>query len=173
MIGELFIVGGILSTVVLFWIILPILRGGALWIPMKRRVVDRMLKLVRLKDGELLLDLGSGDGRIPILAAKGYGARAIGVELNFFLVWWARLKACLAGVKGVEFIWQDFWKTDVKKADVITLYLYDWSTPKVGKKLLRECKSSVRVVSYLWKLGRGWRIVAEDVANGVRVYRKA
>jgi len=157
---------------VLFWAVLPIWRGGALWVPTYYPVVRKMLSLGKVKPGELVIDLGSGDGRIPILAAKEFGARAVGIELNFFLVWWARLRSNLLGARNARFLWKDMWSADVSKADVITMFLYDWSTPKVGEKLLRETKPSVRVVSHMWRLGNGWKIVDSDPVSKVFVYQK-
>jgi predicted RNA methylase len=159
--------------IAIVWFVLPLRRGGAFWVPAQAAVVRRMLSLAKVKPGERVLDLGSGDGRIPIAAATEFGARAVGVELNFFLVAWARLRARLAKARNVTILWQDLWRTDVSRADVITLFLFDWSTPKVGEMLLSKAKEDVRVVSYIWKLGKGWRIVAEDADKGVRVYRKA
>lgn len=131
-----------------------------------------MLQLAKVQSGELVMDLGSGDGRIPIMAAKEFGARGVGIEINFFLVWWARLSAWFAGVRGVQFQWGDLWAADVSRADVVSLFLFDWSTSKVGEKLLKECKPSVRVVTNMWRLGKGWEMVASDTKNQVRVYQK-
>jgi len=162
----------LLGIAVLFWAVLPIWRGGAMWVPTNYPVVRTMLALGKVKPGELIVDLGSGDGRIPIMAAKEFGARSIGIEINFFLVWWARLRARLAGAKNVRFLWQDLWSADVSRAEVVTLFLYGHTTPKVGEKLLREAKPNVRVVSHLWKMGEGWQLVAADEARRVLVYQK-
>ncbi len=161
------------SVIVIVWVVIPIWRGGAFWVPACYAVVREMLQLAEVKPDDLVIDLGSGDGRIPLLASQEFGARATGVEINFFLVWLSKLKGLMSGTKRVRFIWQDIWRADVSDADVITLFLYDWSTLRLGDHLLSHTKPDVRVVSHLWRLGRGWRIVAEDVVHGVRVYKKA
>lgn len=167
------LIGSVVAiVVVMVWIVIPIWRGGAFWVPAYHDVVRTMLTLAKIKPGELVIDLGSGDGRIPLVAAREFGAQAVGVEINFFLVWLAKLKALFSGDKDVTFAWQDLWRADVSQADIVTLFLYDKSTILVGDKLLAECKPSVRVVSYLWKLGRGWKIVEADYSDRVWVYKK-
>jgi len=155
-----------------YWVILPVRSVGALWVPTYSKRVRTMLKVARVRAGDVVMDLGSGDGRIPIVAAKEFGAKGIGIEINFFLVWWARLKAFLVGARDTRIHWGDLWAADVSQADVISLFLFDWSTSKVGEKLLKECKPSVRIVTNVWRLGKGWKMVASDAENQVRVYQK-
>lgn len=163
----------LLIIAILFWAVIPIWRGGALWVPTYPKVVKKMLELAKVKKGDLVIDLGSGDGRIPIEAARVYGARGLGIEINFFLVWWSRIRARFRGVKGVSFKWQDLWHADVSEADIITLYLFGRTTPQVGEMLLSKTKPNVTVVSHLWKMGPGWEMVDSDAKDGVWVYKKA
>ena len=87
-------------------------------------VVDRMLRLAEPRRGEFLIDLGSGDGRIVIEAAKKYGARGLGVDIDPRLVKLARENARAAGVESlVRFEAQDFFKLDLSQADIISAYL--------------------------------------------------
>lgn len=112
-----------------------------------------MLRLARVGPRDHLIDLGSGDGRIPILAAKRFGASALGVEIVPELVRQSRANAQRAGVaQRVEFREQDLFATDLSRASVVTLYL----TPEVNLKLrpsLLELKPGTRIVSHDWDLG--------------------
>ena len=115
-------------------------------------IVERMLKLADVKSGDVVCDLGSGDGRIPITAAKKYGADAIGFELNAGLIRQSRKAANAAGVaERVTFHQADLFSADLSKVDVLTLYLY----PVQNRKLLPRLKkldSGVRVVTHRYGL---------------------
>src|SRR5678816_4909888 len=97
------------------------------YVPTPQEVVDRMLELAEVKKGDVLYDLGSGDGRIIIRAAKKYGARGIGIEMDRTLIDKARKSAQAEGVSHlVEFRVEDALKTDISPATVVTLYMLPW-----------------------------------------------
>src|SRR4029079_3310582 len=97
------------------------------FVPTPLEVIDRMLELAQVKKGDVLYDLGSGDGRIVIRAAQKYGIRAIGIEMDRLLLEQARRDAQSAGVtRLVEFRAEDALKADISKATVITLYMLPW-----------------------------------------------
>ena len=116
-------------------------------------VTLEMLSLANVGPNDYLIDLGSGDGRIVILAAKRFGARALGVEIVPDLVRRSRESARRAGVEDrAEFREQDLFETDLSKATVVTLYLL----PEVNLQLrprLRALKPGTRVVSHDWDMG--------------------
>jgi SAM-dependent methyltransferase len=116
-------------------------------------VTLEMLKLAKVGPRDYLIDLGSGDGRIVIVAAKRFGARALGVELSPDLVRQSRENARSAGVGGrAQFREQDLFETDLSKATVITLYLLpEWNLQL--RPRLQKLKRGTRIVSHDWDMG--------------------
>jgi SAM-dependent methyltransferase len=113
------------------------------------QVVDEMFRLAELKKGDVLLDLGCGDGRIPITAALQYGIKGYGVDLNPERIREGRENAKEAGVEDlVEFHEQDLYETDLTKASVITLYLLPSVNLKLRPKILNEANPGTRIVSH-------------------------
>ena len=118
------------------------------YVPTPEAVVDAMLTLARVTSADVVYDLGSGDGRIPIEAARKYGARGIGVELDPALVQRARENAAAAGVADkVTFIQADLFRTDLSEATVVTLFLSPSVNLRLRSKLQRELKPGARIVS--------------------------
>lgn len=123
------------------------------YVPTPEAVVEGMLDMAGVKPGERLVDLGSGDGRIAIAAAKR-GARAMGVEINQRLVSRARLNAEMAGQKdNARFVRDDLFAVSLREADVVTLYLLPQINEKLRPKLLTEMKPGARVVSHAFDMG--------------------
>lgn len=132
------------------------------YVPTPQVVVDRMLDMARLKAGETVIDLGSGDGRIMIEAASKYGARGFGVEINPLLVKRSNEAAVKAGVADrVKFLQQDLFNTDLHEANVLTLYLLPDVNLALRPKILAELKPGARVVSHDYGMGE-WRPDAEE-----------
>jgi predicted RNA methylase len=120
-------------------------------------VVRRMLILSELKPGELIYDLGSGDGRIVITAAKEFGARAVGVELREDLVKQAHEKVSELNLNGkVKIVQRDMFNVDLSPADVVTLYLTTSANEKVKPKLESELRQGARVVCHDYEI-LGWK----------------
>ena len=112
-------------------------------------LVDTMLALANVSSDDVVYDLGSGDGRIPIAAAQKYGARAVGIEIKPKLVEKARANAREAGVSDlVEFRQGDLFEADIREATVVTLYLVPALNIKVRPKLFHELRPGTRVVSH-------------------------
>ncbi len=124
-----------------------------IFVPTPQEVVDEMLRIADVKKGDVLYDLGSGDGRIPITAAKQYGARGVGIEIDPSLVARARQNASDAGVSDrVTFILGDLFAADLTDATVVTLYL----SPNILKRIepgLRALKPGTRIVSHEFPFG--------------------
>lgn len=117
-------------------------------------VVDKMLEMAAVTSADVVYDLGSGDGRIPITAAKKFGARAVGVEIDKKLVNTAKANAKAAGVeKLVTFMRQDLMTVDLSGASVVTLYLLEDSNLKIRRKLTTELKPGTRIVSHAFSMG--------------------
>lgn len=132
------------------------------YVPTPQVVVDRMLDMAQLKSGETVIDLGSGDGRIMIEAARKYGARGFGVEIDPKMVKISNERAVKAGVADrVKFLQQDLFKTDFHEANVLTLYLLPDVNLALRSKILAELKPGSRVVSHDYGMG-DWHPDAQE-----------
>lgn len=124
------------------------------YVPTPENVVEQMLELANVSGDDVLYDLGSGDGRIPITAAEKYGTRGTGVELDSELVQESRANAEAAGVSDrVEFLQQDLFQTDFSEASVVTLYLLPDVNIELRSKLLEELEPGTRIVSHDFDMG--------------------
>lgn len=124
------------------------------YVPTPQEVVDEMLTLAKVTKNDVIYDLGSGDGRIPITAAQKYGARGIGIDINPERIQEARENSQKAGVTDlVEFRQQDLFKTDISKATVVTLYLLPELNVKLRPELFRQLKPGTRIVSHDFDMG--------------------
>ena len=117
-------------------------------------VVDRMLTLAKVGPGDVVYDLGCGDGRIVIAAAQKFGARGVGVDIDPRLINQAEANAAAAGVQNrVKFIIEDALKVDVSDATVITLYLLSASNVKLRPILTKQLRPGSRIVSHSFAIG--------------------
>src|SRR5450432_110068 len=133
-------------------------------------VVDAMLKLAGVKQSDNVYDLGCGDGRIVIAAAKDYGARGVGIDINPELIQEARENARKARVESlVKFEENDLFDADIHNATVITLYLLPTVNLRLRPKLLRELKPGTRVVSHSWGMD-DWKPAKEETVDGRTIY---
>lgn len=141
------------------------------FVPTPQTVVDRMLSMAQVKKSDLLYDLGSGDGRIVITAAKRYGARGIGIDLNPVRVAEARENAKKAGVeKQVQFIAGDLFKADLSNASVVTLYLLSSVNRDLRPQLWKQLKVGTRVVSHAFDMGAEWPPEKTETVDGRVIY---
>ena len=125
-------------------------------------VVKHMLTLAEVKPGEIVYDLGCGDGRVVIMAAQDFGASAVGVEMREDLAKQAMGKVSEMGLEGrVKIVHGDMFKVDLSQADIITLYLTTSANDKVKPKLEAELKPGARVVSHDYEI-LGWRPIKID-----------
>jgi predicted RNA methylase len=129
-----------------------------------KSIVRQMLLLAGLSRGETVFDLGAGDGRIMIEAARRFGARAIGIEIDPDRVSRIRERLKSTGVKA-EVIQADFMDVDLSPADVVAIYLSESVNAKLAPKLERELRADARVVSLDYALP-GWVPEKESVAKG-------
>jgi SAM-dependent methyltransferase len=142
-----------------------------IYVPTPQPVVDAMLELAQVKRTDVVYDLGSGDGRIVITAAKKYGASGVGIEIDPALVKKARDNAAAAGVGGrVRFMTQNLFTTDLSKASVVTLYLLQSINERLRPKLVRELKPGTRVVSHVFNMGPEWPPEKTVTIDRSRIY---
>ncbi len=131
--------------------------------PTPQEVVERMLVLARVKTGDVLYDLGAGDGRIVITAAKKYGVKAVGFEIDPGLVKLARENVRKQGVGHlVEIRQQDLLTADLSPASVVTLYLSYDGNVAIRPQLMNQLKPGARVVSYTFDMGAWQAKIAQS-----------
>lgn len=140
------------------------------FVPTPPEVVDKMLELAEVRDGDVLYDLGSGDGRIPIAAAKKFQLRAVGIDIDPERIREARANASAAGVTDeVSFRQADLFTSNISDATVVTLYLLDSLNEKLRPRLLTELKPGTRIVSHAFRMG-DWQPERTAEVDGRMVY---
>ena len=138
--------------------------------PTSPPVVRTMLQMAEVGAGDVVYDLGSGDGRIVITAAKEFGARGVGIEIDPQLVARAQANAREAGVEDkVEFRLGDMYAADISPATVVTLFLHPEPNLQLRPKLRAELPPGARVVSYMWDMG-DWAPDAERRVGRRRIF---
>ena len=149
----------------------PVKNAGP-YVPSPQSVVSDMLRYAEVNADDFLVDLGSGDGRIVLTAAKVFGARGFGVEIKEDLVKRANQAAKEQGLADrVKFVKQDLFKTDISQASVVTMYLLPDTVNLLKDKLLTELKPGTRIVSHDYPL-TGWipeKYVQMDLEDKVKI----
>ena len=141
-----------------------------IFVPTPHEVVDDMLRLANVRKGDVLYDLGSGDGRIAIAAAKKYGIKAVGIDIDPQRIREATENARKAGVTDlVQFRQEDLFKADFREATVVTLYLLPDLNVKLRPRLWGELKPGTRVVSHQFDMGN-WKPEKRLESSGRTVY---
>ncbi len=140
------------------------------YVPTPQEVVYGMLQLAEVNTGDVVYDLGCGDGRMVITAARKYGARGVGIDINPERIKEARENARKAGVTDkVTFLEQDLFTANFSEATVVTLYLLPSVNMKLRPRLLQELKPGSRVVSHSFDM-EDWKPDKTIQVNGRNVY---
>jgi precorrin-6B methylase 2 len=140
------------------------------YVPTSQELVVEMLKLANVTKNDVVYDLGCGDGRIVITAAKQFGAHAVGVDINPERIKEANENARKAGVADkVKFVEGDLFTADIQPATVVTLYLLPNVNLKLRPRLLRELKPGTRIVSHSFDMD-DWKPEKEQDIHGSRLY---
>ena len=141
------------------------------YVPTPQSAVDAMLELAHVTSADVVYDLGSGDGRIPITAAKTYGARGVGIEIDPFYLRDAIDNRAKAGVADrVTFLNQDLFEADIRPATVVTLFLLPRLNQQLIPKLKRELRPGARIVSHQFDMGEEWPAEETRDVNGLTIY---
>ncbi len=144
---------------------------GALWVPTPLPTVRKMLSMADVRPGEVVYDLGSGDGRVIVNAARQFGARAVGIEVDPLRYLWTQLMITVFRLRGqVKVIWGDFFNQDLSQADVVTVYLQQETNLRLMNKLMRELRPGTRVVSHAFTFP-GWQLIGQDEKAQLYVYK--
>ncbi len=146
-------------------------RPDVIYVPTPPEVVEAMLDMADVKDGDVLYDLGSGDGRIPIAAVKRANLKkAVGIDIDPTRIQEANDNARMQGVTGkVQFRQADLFASDFSDATVITLYLLDSLNEKLRPKLLAELKPGTRIVSHAFRMG-DWEPEESKMVGSSMIY---
>jgi tRNA G37 N-methylase Trm5 len=145
------------GSLLLLGLLLPQSQSLAPFIATPDDVVERMLELAQVTKADVVYDLGSGDGRIPITAARKYGAKGVGIDIDPARIEQSRANAKTAGVEHlVEFKLGDVLEADVSEATVVTLYLVTSANLKLRPLLTRQLEPGARIVSHAFSMGREW-----------------
>ena len=141
-----------------------------IFVPTPQEVVDDMLRLANVRKGDVLYDLGSGDGRIAITAAKKYGIKATGIDIDPERIREAKENAKKARVTDlVEFRNEDLFQADFRDATVVTLYLLPDLNVKLRPKLWNELKPGTRIISHQFDMGK-WKPEKTLQSDGRTIY---
>jgi ribosomal protein L11 methylase PrmA len=141
-----------------------------IYVPTPQEVVEAMLEVAGVKKGDVLYDLGCGDGRIPVTAAKKFGIRAVGIDIDPDRIAEASANAKAAGVdKLVRFRNEDLFQADFREATVVTLYLLPDLNVKLRPRLWSELKPGTRIVSHQFDMAE-WKPEKTIELNGRTIY---
>jgi SAM-dependent methyltransferase len=141
-----------------------------IFVPTPPDVVDAMLKLAKVTSSDVVYDLGSGDGRILIAAAKTYGARGVGIDIDPERVREATATARSNGLADkVSFVNEDLFTADISPATVVTIYLSPVVNARLAVKLMKDLKPGTRIVSHAFDLG-DWKPQQKLTVSGRAIY---
>ncbi len=163
-------VGLAFLLVAALWLVIPALYGTP-WVPTREARIRRALQMAKLKPGETLYDLGAGDGRVSLMAAKEFGARAVGIEVG--PAQWALgvMRIWLSGNRHkVQLRCGNFYRADLSAADVVFVYLTSSQTTRLQDKLEQELRPGARVVSVAADFP-GWQPVQVDRESVIFLYQ--
>ena len=159
----------LLFIVAAIWVLWPIVIG-AQWIPTPNNVVEKMLCFAEVGPNDILIDLGSGDGRIILMAALKFGANAVGIEADPLRVLITKIRIWLKGLKDhVDVIWGNFFKKDLSAASVVTVYQNTDVNNKLKEKLQTQLCPGTRVISYSF-IFDGWKPKKVDESTKLYLY---
>jgi SAM-dependent methyltransferase len=149
----------------------PTRQPDVIFVPTRESVADDMLQLAKVTSADVVYDLGSGDGRIVMLAAQKYGARGVGIEIDPKLVSIARQVAKEGEAEDrVSFIHGDLFEADVSRATVVTIYLSPRVNAKLEPKLRKELRPGTRIVSHQFPLGEWPAEAMKEAEDGTTRY---
>jgi SAM-dependent methyltransferase len=144
---------------------------GAPWVPTPRAVVRRMLSLAAVRPGEVVYDLGCGDARVLVAAARRFGARGVGVEIDVSRFLWSLARIAASGLWGrVRLVRGDLFRQDLREADVVVTYLLQDTNDRLQTKLLQELRPGARVVSNTFTFP-GLELAGSDEEYRLYLYR--
>ena len=151
----------ILTLLILITFVYAGLRAAP-WVPTWNSDIDRFLKLAEIKPGQIVYDLGCGDGRL-ICAAGKKGAHATGFEISLLPFFLTKIRILFSGNKNTKIKYKDFWNYNLKEADIIYFFLMPRIYTRMEKKLKKELKPGTKIITYTWGF-KNWE--AKKIDNG-------
>jgi SAM-dependent methyltransferase len=143
---------------------------GAPWVPTSMKAVHKMLTVAEVGPGDLVYDLGCGDGRMIVTAARRYGSRAVGIEIDPLRYLWCQGLITVLGLRDrVRIVYGDFFAEDLRDADVVTCYLLQDTNNKLEGKFKQELRPATRVVSNTFTFPR-LRLLRKDDDAKIYLY---
>jgi len=143
---------------------------GSAWEPTSIKTVRTMLEMAQVGPTDVVYDLGSGDGRIVVEAAKRRQARAVGIEADPLRVLWSRTVIAFLNLRGrVRIVWGNFFHQSISEATVVTLFLTQRTNQRLKTKLQRELRPGTRVISHVWTFD-DWHPSKVDATAEVYMY---
>lgn len=121
---------------------------GAPYVPTSSKIIAEILEGANLKKGQMFYELGSGDGRVTRMAVKLYQVNGFGVDIHPMLVWYSRILSRWQGLKNISFKTGDLFKTDLREADVVFLFLLPKTLSMLQDKILRECSKKTLIIAH-------------------------
>ena len=163
---DLFLFGSLLIFLFIFWLFYS---GffGAEYCPTTKRKMKKMLEFAALRKKDISYDLGCGDGRLVIAAARKC-KRAVGIEIDFFRFLFSFLKVKILGLKNARIIFGNFFRQDFKDANVVFLFLRQKANDRLQARL-SKLKKGTRIVSHYW-IFHGWKPVKQDRKLKIYLY---
>jgi cyclopropane fatty-acyl-phospholipid synthase-like methyltransferase len=150
---------------IVFFVLFSLAYAGlsaAPWVPLSNKEIRRMLSLAGVKPGEKVYDLGSGDGRILIIAAREFGAETVGYEISILPYIISKIRIAFARLQDkIKINFSSFYKTDLSEADVITVFLLPEAMKKLSPIFRKGLKPGARIVSYAFAM-KDWEPMKVD-----------
>ncbi|MHA1380747.1 MAG: SAM-dependent methyltransferase [Candidatus Helarchaeota archaeon] len=142
------------------------------WVPTSKKTIRKMLKFAQIKFDDILFDLGSGDGRIPIIAAQEFKVKkAVGIELNPFWVAVSNWRIFTRRLQDkVQIVWGNIFLRNISEADVVTMYLLQVTNDRMKDKLKKELKPGSKIVSKVYTFS-DWEPEKQDEESQLYLYR--
>jgi len=170
MLASILILITIALLLLLFSMVWPPDSPWSPWWRTSKKIARLQCTLARIDKNDVIYDLGSGDGTALITAAKEFGAKGVGIEIDPFRLWYSRIAAYFSGVsQQVAFDRKNFFDTEIKDATVVFMYLIPKALNRLKPKLLKELKPGTRIVTFVYRIDLP--LVASDLKHEVYVYK--
>lgn len=165
-----FLILNVLFGLLIFYLLLAFLTGAP-YVPSTKLTANAMIRLAEINKNSIIYDLGSGDGRLLNHSMLQGAKKAIGYEINPYLVFVSRIRFLLSPFKKTVHIYlKNFWNANIHDADVVFIYLLPWRMQQLKKKLLTELKPGARVVSNSF-IFPDWNVLRSDENTHVYVFK--